>query len=148
RLTVVGGGAGGVELALSAQHRLAPLIGDGLDVTLVTREALLPSHNAGVRRLFERILTERRIKALTGREIVRIEPGVLIGPDGERVEFDEALWVTEAGAAPLPPQTGPPLTPHGLTLVENRLRATRDPRIFAAGAGGATGRRPRERAGV
>jgi selenide,water dikinase len=148
RLAVVGGGAGGVELALSAQHRLAPLIGDGLDVTLVTREALLPSHNARVRRLFEGILTERRIKALTGREIVRIEPGVLIGPDGERVEFDEALWVTEAGAAPWLPKTGLPITPDGFIVVDNRLRATGDPRIFAAGDVAAMIRHPREKAGV
>ena len=48
RLAVVGGGAGGVELALSAQHRLAGLRGDTVEVTLVTREALLPSHNARV----------------------------------------------------------------------------------------------------
>src|SRR5262249_58145664 len=90
-------------------------------------------HNARVRRLFEGILTERRIKALTGREIVRIEPGVLIGSDDERVEFDEALWVTKAGAAPWLPKTGLPITPDGFIVVDNKLRATRDPRIFAAG---------------
>src|SRR6266699_3022371 len=35
RLAVVGGGSGGVELALSARHRLAALKGDAVEVTLV-----------------------------------------------------------------------------------------------------------------
>ncbi len=60
RLAIVGGGAGGVELALAAQHRLAGLLGTAPEVTLVTREGLLPSHNAAVRRRFERILRRAR----------------------------------------------------------------------------------------
>src|SRR6516165_407952 len=98
---VVGGGAGGVELALSAQHRLARLSAGTVEVTLVTREALLPSHNRRVRRYFERIFGERGIALLTHQEIVRVEPGKLICADGRGVAFDKALWVTEAGGAML-----------------------------------------------
>jgi selenide,water dikinase len=101
RLAVVGGGAGGVELALSAQHRLARLSAGTVEVTLVTREALLPSHNRRVRRYFERIFGERGIALLTHQEIVRVEPGKLICADGRGVAFDKALWVTEAGGAML-----------------------------------------------
>src|SRR5438093_573437 len=73
RLAVVGGGAGGVELALSARHRLAALRGDAVEVTLVTRETLLPLHNRRVRRLFEQIFAERGIAVLTNTEIARVE---------------------------------------------------------------------------
>src|SRR5436853_1772408 len=68
RLAVVGGGAGGVELALSAAHRLTRPVLAPIEVTLVTREALLPSHNRRVRRLFERILAERGIAVLAEGE--------------------------------------------------------------------------------
>jgi selenide, water dikinase len=148
RLAVVGGGAGGVELALSAQHRLAPLMGERLGVTLITREALLPSHNSRVRRLFEKILAERRIEVLTDSAIVRVEPRALICADGSRIEFDEALWVTEAGSAAWLPETGLPLTSEGFIAVDNKLRSAGDPRIFAAGDVAAMIGHPRERAGV
>ena len=148
RLAVVGGGAGGIELALSAQHRLARLRESALDVTLITREGLVPSHNARVRRLFERILAERRITVLTGSEVVRVEPGSLICANGRQTEFDEALWVTEAGAAPWLAETALLLAPEGFIAVDDRLRSTGDPRIFAAGDVATMTAHPREKAGV
>jgi selenide,water dikinase len=148
RLAVVGGGAGGVELALSAQHRLARLRDTALEVTLVTREGLLPSHNRRVRRLFEKVLAERNIAVLTGSEIVRVEPGALVCGSGRRIEFDEALWVTEAGAAPWLVETGLPLTPEAFIAIDETLRSTGDPRIFAAGDVATMTGHSREKAGV
>jgi len=148
RLAVVGGGAGGVELALSAQHRLALLKSEGLEVTLVTSEALLPSHNSRVRSLFEKILAERGITALTGSTITCVEPGALVCADGRRIEFDEALWVTQAGAAPWLHETGLPLTAEGFIAVDDRLCSTGDPWIFAAGDVATMIAHPREKAGV
>jgi selenide, water dikinase len=147
-LAVVGGGAGGVELALSAQHRLAELRGQALEVTLVTRKALLPSRNIRVRRLLERILGERQITVLTGSAIVRVDPGALVCANGRRIEFDEALWVTEAGAAPWLAETGLQLTEEGFIAVDDTLRSTGDPRIFAAGDVATMIAHPREKAGV
>lgn len=148
RLAIVGGGAGGVELALSAQYRLARLRGNALEVTLVTREGLLPSHNPRVRRLFERILAERGITALTGSAVIRVEARMLVCADGRGIEFDEALWVTEAGAAPWLAETGLLLTARGFIAVDNKLRSTGDPKIFAAGDVATMVSHPREKAGV
>jgi len=108
RLAVVGGGAGGVELALSAQYRLSRLGVSPLEITLVTSETLLPSHNRRVRNLFERIFDERGIGVLTGSAVTRVEAGALVCTDGRRIAFDEALWVTEAGAAAWLGETGLP----------------------------------------
>src|SRR5579863_833593 len=92
RLAIVGGGAGGVELALAATQRLAGLLGTAPEVTLVTREGLLPSHNRRVRRIFARLLAERGIRTLTDNPIVRVEPHRLIAADQRAIPFDEALW--------------------------------------------------------
>src|SRR5437764_1528878 len=86
RLAIVGGGAGGVELALAAEHRLRARLGAAPEVTLVTREELLPSHNDAVRCRFASIFRERGIRLLTGTPIVRVEPGRLIAADGTAIE--------------------------------------------------------------
>jgi selenide, water dikinase len=148
RLAIVGGGAAGVELTLCAQHRLARLGVAPLEVTLVTRDALLASHNARVRRLFGQIFAERGIVARTGSAVTRVEPGLLICDDGDPIEFDEALWVTEAGAAPWLAETGLPLTPDGFVVIDETLRSPIDERIFAAGDVATMTAHPREKAGV
>ncbi len=149
RLAVVGGGAGGVELALSAHHRLSGLCRERPDVTLVTKGELLPSHNRRVRRVFERVFAARGMALLTGTQIIRVEPGELVCADGRRIVFDEALWVTDAGAALWLAETGLPLDRR--RLCRNRRdpgldRAIRE--IFAAGDVATIPKHPREKAGV
>ena len=148
RLAVVGGGAGGVELTLSAQHRLSGLCDGSVEITLVTRDALLPSHNCRVRLRFERIFAERGIALLTGSEIMRVEPGALVCADGRRIGFDEALWVTEAGAASWLAETGLPLTADGFVAIDETLRSPADRCIFATGDVATMIAHPRDKAGV
>ena len=76
RLVVVGGGAGGVELALAVQARLASRPGStassevGVQVSLVSRNAqVMPQHSPGVRAIFERVLRERGVTLLAGKEV-------------------------------------------------------------------------------
>jgi selenide,water dikinase len=148
RLAVIGGGAGGVELALAAHHRLSGLLASSPEITLVTRDALLPSHNAAVRRRFEIIFHERGIRLVTGNPVVRVERGRLLAADGGAIEFDEALWVTEAAAAPWLEETGLALDPDGFVETDEFLRSQNDPAVFAAGDVAAIRGHPREKAGV
>jgi selenide,water dikinase len=148
RLAVVGGGAGGAELALSAQHRLAQYRIGSFEVVLVTREELLPSHNRRVRGLFEGIFAERGIAAETRSEVLCVEPGILVCDGGRRIAFDEALWVTEAGAAPWLAEIGLRLTPEGFIAIDETLRSIQDPAVFAAGDVATMLAHPREKAGV
>src|SRR5712691_5884538 len=148
RLAIVGGGSGGVELALSAQHRLSVLLGTVPEVTLVTREGLLPSHNEATRRRFEIILGERGIHTITDNPVVGVEPGRLIAADGSAIPFDEALWVTEAAGAPWLAETGLPLDERGFVVIDERLRSPADAAIFAAGDIATMPAHRREKAGV
>src|SRR6185312_4719647 len=143
RLAVVGGGAGGVELALSARHRL-----DGAKVTLVTRGALLPSHNASVRRRFARLFAEAGIRVVGGDPVVGVEAGRLILARGGAIEFDEALWVTEAAAAGWLAETGLPLDAGGFVETDETGRSPADPCVFAVGDVSSMRGHPREKAGV
>jgi selenide,water dikinase len=148
RLAIVGGGAGGVELALAVTQRLAGLPDTAPAVTLVTREGLLPSHNRRVRALLARILEQRGIRVLTDTPVKAVEPGRLIAADGGTVAFDEALWVTEASGAPWLADTGLPLDRRGFLLVDESLRSPADEAVFAAGDIATMPAHPREKAGV
>jgi selenide, water dikinase len=148
KLAVVGGGAGGVELALAARHRLAGLLGRAPEITLVTKEALLPSHNARVRAKFARILDARGIRVAAGEPVIRVEPGRLILAGGETIAFDEALWVTEAAAAPWLAETGLARDPGGFVETDEYLRSPSDAAVFAAGDVAAMRGHARDKAGV
>jgi selenide,water dikinase len=148
RLAVVGGGAGGVELALAAQHRLAALPNGPPDVAMVTRDTLLPSHNPRVRAKFDRIFAERGIRAIAGDPVVRVEPGRLVLAGGAVVPFDEALWVTEAAAAPWLVETDLTLDENDFVAVDEYLRSTNDDAVFAAGDVAAMRGHPRQKSGV
>ncbi|MBV9862795.1 MAG: selenide, water dikinase SelD [Alphaproteobacteria bacterium] len=148
RLAVVGGGAGGVELALAAQHRLKGIVAGPLAVTLVTRDDLLPRHNARVRARFVRLLARRGVRVVTGNPVARVEPGLLVAADDDEIGFDEALWVTEAVGAPWLAATGLPLTDHGFVAIDETLRSVGDTVIFAAGDIAMMPAHPREKAGV
>lgn len=148
RLAVVGGGAGGVELALAAQHRLAGLLATPPEVTLVTRDALLPSHNRRVRAKFARILAARGIRVVAANPVVRVEPGCLVLADGAAVGFDEALWVTDAAAAPWLADTGLALDANGFVETDEQLRSPSDAAVFAAGDIATMRGHPRDKSGV
>jgi len=148
RLAVVGGGAGGVELALAVRHRLAALLKAPPEVTLVTREVLLPSHHKRVRAKFARILGERGIAVVAGTPVVEVEASRLVLADGMAVAFDEALWVTEAAAAPWLAETGLALDPNGFVATDEFLRSPSDPAVFAAGDVASMCGHPREKSGV
>mmetsp|Transcript_22481 Transcript_22481/g.27554 ORF Transcript_22481/g.27554 Transcript_22481/m.27554 type:complete len:931 (+) Transcript_22481:35-2827(+) len=83
QLVVVGGGAGGIELALSAQLALQNIMKedtcndkyeeDCIQVILVTRgQDLLSSHNFSVKSIFKRILSEKKIHVRYNAEVIGI----------------------------------------------------------------------------
>lgn len=155
RVVVVGGGAGGVEMALAMQYRLRnelralgrdPSL---LDVEVVTSSpTILPTHNAGVRRRFEQVLRERGIRVHVGTEVTQVSSNLLRTSTGENIAADEIVWVTQAGGAAWLRETGLALDDDGFILVEDTLQTVTDPNVFAAGDIAHVVNHPREKAGV
>ena len=147
-IAVVGGGAGGVELALSVEHRLASL-GMTSSVELLTADAeILPSHNRGVRKRFRRILSERGIVVHTDSRVVEALPDRLRTQAGDELPFDEVLWVTNAAAAPWLAESGLAVDDDGFMLVDATLQSTSHPGILGAGDAAAMRDNPRPKSGV
>lgn len=142
RITVLGAGVGGVELALAMQHRLPRA-----RVTLVERGEALPHLGAAARRHLLALLNARGIAVETGTEAVAVEPDAVTLADGRRLPSDFTL-----GAAGSRPQdwlagTGLALT-GGYVTVDPMLRSTSHPEVFAAGDCAHMAESPRPKAGV
>ena len=161
-VVVVGGGAGGIELALSMHHRLQDEVDklgkskDLVRVSLVSRsEGLLRQHNAAVGKIFERILRERNIQVFLGAGAEGTEKAgassakFLVLTDGRRLPYDECIWCTNASAAPwLSSGTPFQTTSDGFLVVDDNLQMPGFPGCFAAGDCSHNNKHPRPKAGV
>jgi selenide,water dikinase len=139
-IVVVGGGAGGVELALSTQYRLQQELGKyggdprRITYTLVSAsDHIMFMHNVGVRQRFERILKERKINALCGHEVVRVGAQQVVLDNGDDVTADAVLWATSASSQPWIQASGVDVDEQGFIRVNDFLQSTSHPQIFAAG---------------
>jgi selenide,water dikinase len=155
RIGVVGGGAGGVELLLSMQHRLKQTAGlrPGRTVpcefTLVTESPeLLASHNANVRRRFERVLRERGVRVELNQRIVQVSADRLRSASGMEIGFDALFWVTTASAQAWVRDSGLATDDRGFVAVNECLQSTSHANVFAAGDVAAVLPYPRPKAGV
>ncbi len=146
RVVVIGGGIGGVELALASAHRLRAM-GAEPQVTLVDRGAQLlaqmrPASRAGLMRA----LADYEVTVLSTLSPLRAEAGEVVLSDGRRLSSDFTLTVAGARAQPWLQSTGLALT-DGFVAVDAQLRAS-DPLIFAAGDCAHVTHAPRPKAGV
>lgn len=131
---VIGGGAGGVELALAIDHRLREIAkAASLQVTLATKDEILAGQAEAARRRVRAIFQSRGIRLLEHAGAQRIERGSVKLADGQWHQADSVFVVTEASAAPWFADTGLPLDEKGFLAVDDTLASTGDDRIFAAG---------------
>ena len=153
RVGVVGAGAAGIELTLAIQHALqvpsSPARGEVPAFHLFSStEMVLPTHGRLARAKFCRVLQERGVQVHLGRRVVAVYADGIETEDGVRHPLDEIIWATEAGAQPWPRTAGLDVDDGGFITVDDTLRSTSHPDVFAAGDIAAMVNHPREKAGV
>lgn len=153
-LTIVGTGAGGVEMSLATQYRLQHALRQrGKDPALLTvnlvgsNPDILPTHNPRVRNKFNRVLHERGINLTTGQKVVRVTASQVY-TEHENIPADATLWVTHAAPQPWPQDAGLDTDEQGFIEVNDCLQSTSHPDVFAAGDIAAVVNHPREKSGV
>jgi selenide,water dikinase len=130
RIAVVGGGAGGVELALALAARFA---GRARLALVCNDVAPLPGAPPRARALARAALAEAGVETLFGVAALRREDGRLVLSDGSAIDVTEVLWATGAVAPPLLAASGLACDARGCVRVGADLRSVSDPRVFAAG---------------
>ena len=136
RIAVVGGGAGGVELLLAMQHRFQKL-NVNVSFSLFTEGAvILPTHSAAVQQRFAEVLAKRGVTVHLNAAVTRVAQNQLHVGHGvtlQTFDFDEVMWVTQAGGAAWLANTGLALDARGFIEVNDCLQSTTDANVFAAG---------------
>ncbi|WP_414529276.1 FAD-dependent oxidoreductase [Nodularia chucula] len=160
-LAIVGGGAGGVELALSMQTHLQRILQQNqqpiqnLQVHLFQRQQqLLPNYHKSVQNQFQQILINRGINLYLGESVCELIPQetkarfAVKSESGLLVECDKIFWVTQASAAEWLKNTGLATDEAGFILVNDTLQSQNYPEVFAAGDIATMVNYPRPKAGV
>ncbi|MHC5733864.1 FAD-dependent oxidoreductase [Nostoc sp.] len=163
-IAIAGGGAGGVELALSMQSRLHRILHQAqqpiqnLEIHLFQRgQELMPNYHQSVRHQFQQILTERGIKLHLGETVCQIAP-ITSRKTQEvfeikcesrlKVECNKIFWVTQASAPNWLKNAGLGTDEQGFILVEDTLQSQTHPQVFASGDIATMINHPRPKAGV
>lgn len=165
RLAIVGGGAGGVELALSAQARLQQLYraaqqsSQQLEIHLLHRgDRLLPERGRWAGDRLEQILIEREIHLHLQETVCAVEPlaaaesvalpKLIRCESGLTVPVDYVFWVTQAAAAPWLHNSGLTTDAQGFIQVSDTMQSVSHAQVFAAGDVATMVNHPRPKAGV
>lgn len=146
---IVGGGAGGVELALSMQANLHRILNQDLEIHLFQREAeLMPHYHPSVRSLVNQVLLGRGIQLHLGETVCKVKPHTVICESGLTVECNQIFWVTEASAPQWLKTAGIGTDEQGFILVQDTLQSLTHPFVFASGDIATMVNHPRPKAGV
>lgn len=152
---IVGGGAGGVELALTVHHRLQEILRQArqplanLTLHLFHRDAeLMSKHNACVRQHFRQLLSQRGIHLHLSEEVYEVQADRIVCKSGLQVACDTIFWVTQASAPDWIEKSGLQVDADGFVLVDDTMRSLSHPQVFAAGDIATMVNHPRPKAGV
>lgn len=144
-VVIVGGGAGGVEVALAMEKRLS----GGCRVHLVHRDRhVLSGHPARAQRLARALLEKRGIVLHLGEDVVNVNEDSVVCASGKSVPSSTTFWVTQVAPAPWVRESGVATDESGFIRVDNRLCSVSHPLLFAAGDVATVEGHPRPKAGV
>ena len=138
QLVVVGGGVGGLEVALCIPARLRRELGQTpFTLALVhSGQQLAPGLARRTARLAQQELERRGVKLMLGRRVAQAAAGVITLDTGEQLRANVIRWATHATASPLLARFALPVDPRGFLLTRPTLQSTGDDRVFAVGDAG------------
>ena len=145
RIAVVGGGPGGVELALALAVRFAGQL--RLVLVSATPEPIAAAP-ATARRAVRNALVDAGVELVCGVTASALDAGRLLLSDGSFLEVATALWATGVEGPPFLAASGIACDRAGCVRVSRELCSVSHKHIFAAGDCASMDGDPRPKAGV
>jgi selenide,water dikinase len=145
RIAIVGGGAGGTELALALAVRFAGRF--GLVLACASPEPI-PEAPSAARRAARQALVDAGVQLVCGVTVTALEAGRLVLSDGSHLEVATAVWATGAQGPAFLAASGVACDRAGCIVVNHELSSISHKFIFAAGDCASLEGSPRPKAGV
>ncbi len=134
RIVVVGGGAGGVELAFTLWQRAGGESDSGIEVSLVHAwPEVLAGYPRSLAARVHRNADSRRIRILPNRRVTEAKQYAVVFEDGETMPYDALVWVAGAVSHPLLRLSGLPTEPRGFVRTRSTLQVEGYDDLFAVG---------------
>ncbi len=149
-VSVVGGGAAGVEVALAMEYRLRQELGLAwAHVRVITNSGhLVPEYPDGARQRLVRKLRQRNVGTHTGSAVTEVGPDFVRLEQGLEFASDAVFWATGGAAQSWMRASGFSTDERGFLLTNDRLQSVSHPDVFGAGDCASVEGRPRAKAGV
>ena len=135
---IVGGGMTGIELAAEMRSRIAVHAGEGLAaksrVILIEQANVVgPDFGKNPRPVIERALKQAGVEIRLSTTVIRVEPNAVTLAGGERIAAATTVIATGMRASPLTRQIAGQRDELGRLIVDDMLRVTGVPDVFATG---------------
>jgi pyridine nucleotide-disulfide oxidoreductase family protein len=149
-VTLVGGGAAGVELALAMEHRLRrELPAATPHVRIISNTpVIVPEFSAGARRRLRLHLGRRNIGMHVSSTVAEVGPDFVRLDTGLKFSSDATFWAAGVSAPPWLASCGLATDPGGFLLVNDALQSVTDRDVFGSGDCATQEGRPHAKAGV
>ncbi len=133
-VVVVGGGAGGVELAFTLHQRLIEAgVGPPRTILVHGGPRLVEGYPRRLSRRLEAEAEARGIERLLGRKVVAAEAGSVHLDDGSTLPCGALVWVTGAVSHPVFARSGLPTDDRGFVWTRPTLQVRGHDELFAVG---------------
>ncbi len=134
QVVVVGGGAGGVEVAFTLEQRLQKEASCAIRVVLLeSGPRILDGYADSLRRRVYRASEKRGLKILCNRRVASVQSDRVELEDGEELPCQVVVWVTGAISQPIFKESGLPTDRRGFVQVRSTLQIEGHDELFAVG---------------
>ena len=149
-VSVVGGGAAGVEVALAMEYRLRQELGLAwAHVRVITNSGLVvPEYPAGARARLLRKLRRRNVGIHTGSAVTEVGPDFVRLEQGLEFASDAVFWATGGASQAWIRASGFSTDERGFLLTNDRMQSVSHPDVFGVGDCASVEGKPRPKAGV
>ena len=132
RITVVGGGPTGVEVAGNLERLIRNECGQGR-ITLVAGARILRQFKNSVRNRVQTALVRRQVQVIEGARVSAIKGNSVVLTDGSDIESDIVFMAVGVEPSPVVKDSGLPVGQDGGMLVNQYLQSVSYPEIFGGG---------------